>query len=80
VYELRRTADKAVLYSSEMRLNLSSSGKSHTSQFLLNPLIPSQYAIMNRSDLRDTDSSLRITALTFEDGTELALADHLPEE
>jgi hypothetical protein len=80
VYELRRTADKAVLYSSEMRLNLSSSGKSHTSQFLLNPLIPSQYAIMNRSDLRDTDSSLHITALTFEDGTELALADHLPEE
>lgn len=80
VYELRRSADKAMLYSCEMRLNLSSSGKSHTSQFLLNPLIPSQYAIMNRSDLRDTDSSLHITALTFEDGTKLAIADHVPEE
>lgn len=79
VYELRRSADGAVLYSSPIRLVLSGSGKDHTTQFLLNPLIPSQYAIMNRSDLKDTKSTVRITELTLDDDSTLTLADKLPE-
>ncbi|MCI1247730.1 MAG: hypothetical protein LKG17_02270 [Megasphaera sp.] len=79
-YELRRASDHAVLYSGDVRLTPDTSGKNRTSQFLLNPFIPSQYSIINRTDLNDTESVFHITAITMGDGTALLLADHLPEE
>lgn len=79
VYELRRKSDQAILYSGELRLALAS-GKDHTSQFLLNPLIPSQYAIINRNDLQDTESVIHVISITTDDGNILALAKQLPEE
>lgn len=78
VYELQRAGDHAVLYSGTLRLTPAASGKPHTSQFLLNPLIPSQYALMSRENLNDTRSQLRITSITRQDGTTLSLAERLP--
>lgn len=78
VYELQRSGDHAVLYSGTLRLTPAASGKPHTSQFLLNPLIPSQYALMSRENLDDTRSQLRVTSVTRQDGTTLSLAEKLP--
>lgn len=78
VYELQRAGDHAVLYSGTLRLTPAASGKPHTSQFLLNPLIPSQYALMSRENLNDTRSQLRVTSITRQDGTTLSLAERLP--
>lgn len=78
VYELQRAGDHAVLYSGTLRLTPAASGKPHTSQFLLNPLIPSQYALMSRENLDDTRSQLRVTSVTRQDGTTLSLAEKLP--
>lgn len=78
VYELQRSGDHAVLYSGTLRLTPAVSGKPHTSQFLLNPLIPSQYALMSRENLDDTRSQLRVTSVTRQDGTTLSLAEKLP--
>lgn len=78
VYELQRAGDHAVLYSGTLRLTPATSGKPHTSQFLLNPLIPSQYALMSRENLNDTRSQLRVTSITRQDGTTLSLAERLP--
>lgn len=78
VYELQRSGDHAVLYSGTLRLTPAASGKPHTSQFLLNPLIPSQYALMSRENLDDTRSQLRVMSVTRQDGTTLSLAEKLP--
>ena len=78
VYELQRSGDHAVLYSGTLRLTPAASGKPHTSQFLLNPLIPSQYALMSRENLDDMRSQLRVTSVTRQDGTTLSLAEKLP--
>ena len=78
VYELQRAGDHAVLYSGTLRLTPAASGKPHTSQFLLNPLIPSQYALMSRENLNDTRSQLRVISITRQDGTTLSLAERLP--
>ena len=80
VYELQRAGDHAVLYSGTLRLTPAASGKPHTSQFLLNPLIPSQYSLIRSQTLDGMTSELHLTAITLKDGTELALADTLPEK
>lgn len=79
VYTLYRDSDKAVLYTSPLRLSTSSAKSTHEAQFLLNPLIPSQYQLIRSQDLDNTTSSLRITSLTLKDGTSFSLADTLPD-
>ncbi|KMO85770.1 hypothetical protein AB840_11630 [Megasphaera cerevisiae DSM 20462] len=76
-YELRRTSDKAVLYTAPIRLSLSSAKQTHVSQFLLNPFIPSQYTLIKRSDLDGTKSTLHITSVLQTDGTSWILSDTL---
>lgn len=80
VYTLRRDSDKAVLYTSPLRLSTSAEKRTHESQFLLNPLIPSQYSLIRSQTLDGMTSELHLTAITLKDGTELALADTLPEK
>lgn len=80
VYTLRRDSDKAVLYTSPLRLSTSSEKSTHESQFLLNPLIPSQYSLIRSQALDGMTSELHITAITLKDGSEFALADALPEK
>lgn len=79
IYTLRRNSDKAVLYTSPLRLSTSAEKRTYESQFLLNPLIPSQYALISSSNIDDTSSSLHITAITLKDGTELSLVNDLPQ-
>ena len=79
IYELERQGDHAILYSGTLRLTPAASGKPHTSQFLLNPLIPSQNALINRGSLDDTQSTLQITSITRADGTTISLAEKLPD-
>lgn len=78
LYELQRDADKAILYSGTIHLSPVISNQAHTSQFLLNPMIPSQYALITRTNLDGTHSHLRITGITRADGSTLQLADKVP--
>ena len=80
VYTLRRDSDKAVLYTSPLRLSTSAEKRTHESQFLLNPLIPSQYSLIRSQALDGMTGELHITAITLKDGSEFALADALPEK
>lgn len=80
VYTLRRDSDKAVLYTSPLRLSTSAEKRTHESQFLLNTLIPSQYSLIRSQTLDGMTSELHLTAITLKDGTELTLADTLPEK
>ena len=79
VYTLRRDSDKAVLYTSPLRLSTSAERSTYESQFLLNPLIPSQYALIRSANIDDTTSILEVTAITLKDGTELAIENDLPQ-
>ena len=76
---LRRDSDKAVLYTSPLRLSTSAEKRTHESQFLLNPLIPSQYSLIRSQNLEGMTSELHITAITLNDGTSFSLADTLPD-
>lgn len=79
VYTLRRDSDKAVLYTSPLRLSTSAEKRTHESQFLLNPLIPSQYSLIRSQNLEGMTGELHITAITLNDGTSFSLADTLPD-
>lgn len=79
IYTLHRSSDNAVLYTSPLRLSTSAARSTYESQFLLNPLIPSQYALIRSANIDDTTSTLEITAITLKDGTELALEKDLPQ-
>lgn len=79
VYTLRRDSDKAVLYTSPLRLSTSAEKRTHESQFLLNPLIPSQYSLIRSQNLDGMTGELHITAITLNDGTSFSLADTLPD-
>lgn len=79
VYTLRRNSDKAILYTSPLRLSTSLERRTYESQFLLNPLIPSQYALISSANIDDASSSLEITSITLKDGTELTVANDLPQ-
>lgn len=79
LYTLHRTSDDAVLYTSPIRLSTSLEKRTHQSQFRLNPLVPSQAAIINQGNLDGMKSTLHITAIIFTDGSEISLADTLPQ-
>lgn len=78
-YTLHRDRDDAVLFTSPIRLSTAAEKRTHQSQFRLNPLIPSQAAIINQGNLDGLTTTLHITAITFTDGSEIAIADKLPE-
>lgn len=78
-YELRRRDDNALLYYGEQRYTALRSGTAHTSQFLLNPLIPSQFALSQLPNLNNTTSSFTILSIHLADGTTYATANYLPE-
>ena len=79
VYTLRRDSDKVVLYTSPLRLSTSAEKRTYESQFLLNPLIPSQYNLIRSQTLDGMTGELHITAITLKDGTSFSLADTLPD-
>lgn len=68
-YILTRRSDNAVLYTAAMRISTTPEKNTCTTQFLLNPLIPSQYALSQNTDLSDTDSTIAITSVRLKDGT-----------
>jgi len=78
-YTLQSSDDNTLLYYAEISIYPNKAEATHTSQFLLNPLIPSQYTIIGYSDLSATTSSLSVTAIHFKDGTTWKLASILPE-
>lgn len=73
-YTLRRADDKAVLYSADIRLSTAGEKDTYVTQFLLNPLIPSQYQLSQRDSLDGTTSTLTVTSVHLKDGTEYTLA------
>lgn len=79
-YELCQKGDGTVLYERDLVMTNVASGKTYTRQFLLNPMLPSQDAIIRRPNLDDTYSTITIWSLVKQDGTSLSLSDRLPEK
>lgn len=80
LYKLCKKGDGTVLYEGDLIITKIDSHTPHTSQFLLNPMLPSQDAIASRQDLDDTYSTITIWSILKEDGTALTIADRLPDE
>ena len=78
-YTLQRSDDNTLLYYADVSIYPDSAETVRTSQFLLNPLIPSQYTLIGYTDLSATTASLSVTAIHFKDGTTWKLANALPE-
>ena len=76
LYELRR-ADSSVLFSAPIRIALYADGKAHTSQFRLNAAVPAQAELLRMATLEGLQSSISITAVQLQDGTQLELKDSL---
>lgn len=72
-YTLRRSDDQAALYSADIRLSTASEKNTYVTQFLLNPLIPSQYKLGQRQNLDGTTSTLAITSVRLKNGQEYTL-------
>lgn len=72
-YTLRRSDDQAVLYSTDIRLSTASEKATYVTQFLLNPLIPSQFKLSQRQNLDGTTSTLAITSVRLKNGQEYTL-------
>ena len=76
LYKLRR-ADSSVLFSAPIRIALYADGKAHTSQFRLNAAVPAQAELLRMATLEGLQSSISITAVQLQDGTQLELKDSL---
>lgn len=80
-YTLTRRSDGAKLFTTDLRLSTASEKQTYVMQFLLNPLIPSHYALMQAHDVDDTESTLTITSVRLKDGTTYAVSTQLfPED
>ena len=78
-YTLQRSEDNTPLYYAEVSIYPETAETVRTSQFLLNPLIPSQYTLIGYTDLSATTASLSVTAIHFKDGTTWKPSNALPE-
>lgn len=76
LYELRR-ADSSVLFSAPIRIALYADGKAHTSQFRLNAAVPAQAELLRMATLEGLQSSISITSVQLQDGTQLELKNSL---
>lgn len=76
LYKLRR-ADSSVLFSAPIRIALYADGKVHTSQFRLNAAVPAQAELLRTATLEGLQSSISITSVQLQDGTQLELKDSL---
>ena len=76
LYELRRT-DSTRLFSAPIRIALYADGKAHTSQFRLNAAVPAQAELLRIATLEGLQSSISITSVQLQDGTQLELKDSL---
>lgn len=76
LYELRRT-DSTLLFSAPIRIALYADGKAHTSQFRLNAAVPAQAELLRMATLEGLQSSISITSVQLQDGTQLELKDSL---
>ena len=78
-YTLRRNADEAVLYETDLHLPAYKDNAVLTSQFLLNPLIPSHQALLAKAGLDDTTGTLKLMSVLLKDGTAIRCAERLPQ-
>ena len=78
-YTLRRNADEAVLYETDLHLPAYKDNAVLTSQFLLNPLIPSHQALLAKDGLDDTTGTLKLMSVLLKDGTAIRCAERLPQ-
>ena len=78
-YTLRRNSDGALLYTADLHISIYKSSSPITSQFLLNPLIPSQQALIERGTLTDTAGALEILSLRLKNGTIVKRSERLPQ-
>lgn len=81
-YELRRHPEEEPSYTAKITLsNIPEKDPrlSRTVQFLMNPLVPSQYALIQQKSLDSYTSKIQITAIYFKNGTVLKTAAALPE-
>lgn len=76
-YTLRRNADQAVLYTANLRLSSAAEKTTYMTQFLLNPFIPSQFQLSQMANLDDTTSTLAVTSVRLQNGTEYTLDTQL---
>lgn len=76
-YTLTRKSDQAVLYTADVRLSSAAEKTTYMTQFLLNPFIPSQFQLSQLNTLDDTTSTLVVTSVRLQNGTEYALDTQL---
>lgn len=81
MYTLSRRSDGAKLFTADLRLSTASEKQTYVTQFRLNPLIPSHYALIQAHDVNDTNSNLTITSIRLKDSTNYAISTQLwPED
>jgi hypothetical protein len=83
IYRLRQAADQEPLYEATIAIAVQDTAKDavpQVKQFLLNPLVPAQFAVIQLPSLDGYESSIQIIKIRFRDGAVWKIADTLPEQ